>query len=58
MGPNVWTAEQLEQMSPAERHAIFETSIITDLNDVPPEFLDRVRTRAERLIAARDSTEE
>ena len=54
MGPNVWTAEQLGQMSPAERHAIFEASIITDLNDVPPEFLDRVRKRAERIIAARD----
>lgn len=47
----MWTAAELEQMSPSERHAIFEASIVTDLDEVPPEFLARVRARVEKIIA-------
>ena len=38
-GIEVWTAAELEQMSAQERHAIFDVSIVTDLDQVPPEFL-------------------
>jgi len=51
MASKVWTAAELEQMSPSERHAIFEASIVTDLDEVPPEFLARVRARVEKIIA-------
>ena len=51
MASRVWTAAELEQMSPSERHAIFEASIVTDLDEVPPEFLARVRARVEKIIA-------
>lgn len=47
----VWTAEELEAMTPAEQDAIFESSLITDLTQVPEEFLERVRTRVRRHIA-------
>lgn len=53
----VWTAAELEQMTPAERRAIFDASIVTDLDQVPAEFLARVRARAERIIAESESTD-
>ena len=44
-------------MSPAERKAIFDASIVTDLDQVPPEFLARVRARVEKIIAETESTD-
>ena len=32
-------------MSPAEQDDLFEASIVTDLDEVPAEFLARVRAR-------------
>ena len=51
MAQRIWSAAELEQMTPAERDAIFEASIITDLNDAPPELLERTRSRVEQIIA-------
>ena len=45
----VWTAAELEQMTPAERRALFESGIVWDLDDVPPEvapLVERARARA------------
>lgn len=50
MSDKVWTAEELERMTPAEQDAVFESSIVTDLSRVPPEFLERVRDRAQKRI--------
>ena len=58
MASKVWTAGELEQMRPQERHHIFNSSIVTDLGQVPPEFLARVRARAEQMIAETESTDE
>ena len=46
--PKTWTAAELERLTPAERHEIFEQSIVTDLDDVPTEFRNRIETRARR----------
>ena len=54
MAHKVWTAQELERLSPAEQDAIFESSIVTDLDQVPAAFLDRVRARLEVRIARRD----
>lgn len=51
MAERVWIAEELEQMTPAEQDAIFESSLVTDLNSVPAEFLARVRKRTQERIA-------
>lgn len=56
MASKIWTAAELEQMSPAERKAIFDASIVKDLADAPPEFVARVRSRVERIIAESEST--
>ena len=51
MAQKVWTAAELERLSPAEQDAIFTAGIVRDLADVPPEFLARVRARLEDHIA-------
>lgn len=54
MKPRVWTAEELEGMSPAEQDAVFEAGVVADLDSVPTEFLERVRRRAQERIASAD----
>ena len=45
MDDRIVRAEDLEQMSPAEREAVFAAAIQWDPADTPVEFLDRVRDR-------------
>ncbi|MEO6654022.1 MAG: hypothetical protein ABIP17_15350 [Ilumatobacteraceae bacterium] len=49
------SAVELEKMSPEERHAAFEASIVTDLDDAPQRLVERARARAEQHIAASKS---
>jgi len=55
MSENIVTAAELEKLPPAERRALFEASIITDLDDAPPHLVQRARARAEQLIAESES---
>ena len=48
------TAAELDKMSPAEQQALFDRSVVTDLSEVPAEFLERARHRLEQHI---DETE-
>jgi hypothetical protein len=50
MDQRIWTAEELERMTPDEQDAIFDASVAQDLDDIPPDFLKRVRGRAEKRI--------
>ena len=50
MARKIWTAADLEQMTPTERQQIFEASIITDLDEAPPSLVRRSRERVEKLI--------
>ena len=54
MSGNVVNAAELEKMTPAEQQALFDRSVVTDLDEVPAEFLARVRHRLEQHI---DQTE-
>jgi hypothetical protein len=54
MARKVWTAEELAALSPAEQGAVFDASIVLDLDEVPPEFLERVRGRLEARLAESD----
>ncbi len=56
MPRKVWTAAELDEMTPAEVDALFEASIVRDLDDVPPEFLARVRARVQERIDAEESS--
>ncbi|HMQ25125.1 MAG TPA: hypothetical protein PKA98_03990 [Acidimicrobiales bacterium] len=50
MARKVWTAAELEELTRAEQQAIFDESIVMDLDEVPPAFLAQVRADAERLL--------
>ena len=49
----LWTAAELEQLSPDERHRVFNEGIVTDLDQLSPEFLGRVRAKGWALLAER-----
>jgi len=53
----IWTAEEFENLSPAEQDAVFEQSVVTDLEAVPEEFLARVRARVQRRIDTETSSQ-
>lgn len=55
MAQRVWTAAEMEQLSPAEQDAIFAAGIVRDLADAPPEFLGRVRARFEEHLSGSES---
>ncbi len=55
MPENIVTAAELEGMSPAERRALFEASIITSLDDAPQKLVERARARVEQRIAEAES---
>ena len=57
MARKVWTAAELEAMTPAEVDALFEASIIRELADAPQELLARTRARILRRIEETEPTQ-
>jgi hypothetical protein len=55
MGQKIWTAEELERLSPSEQDELFNASVVTDLDDVPAEFLAKVRQRFHERIRRVDT---
>ena len=55
MARKLWTAAEMEKLTRDQQQAIFDESIVTDLSEVPPEFLAQVRADAERLISTRET---
>jgi hypothetical protein len=55
MADKVWTAAELEAMSPAEQDDLFNSSVVTNLDDVPAEYLARVRARLADRVAGTES---
>lgn len=47
----MWTAAELEKLSPAERHALFDASVVTDLDRAPQALIERTRTRIHQRIS-------
>ena len=55
MAHKIWTAAELDLMTPAERDRIFRESIVGDPDNDPrvrPEFLAKVRARVQGRIDA------
>ena len=50
---HIWTAEELERLTPDERDRVVKASIVTDLSKVPPECLERIRATGRRLLEER-----
>jgi hypothetical protein len=53
-GQPVITAAEMDAMTPAQRRAVFEASIVTDLDTLPAAYLARLRAEGAELIARRD----
>jgi hypothetical protein len=53
LGHKVWTADELVTMTPAQRQAIFDEIISTDINDIPPDMLASARKKIEAHVAQR-----
>ena len=51
----IWTAEELLTLSPAERDATFESSLVRDFDQAPAELVARARARIEQRIARTES---
>lgn len=49
----LWTAGELEEMTPNERHELLHQRADTDLSDVAPEFAVRARAKGRALLDAR-----
>lgn len=46
----LWTAAELEQMSPNERRDLLNDRVVTDLSLVPADVLDRARAAGRALM--------
>jgi len=51
----LWTAEELEKLSPSERNEIIRAGVVTDMDEVPPEFLARIRANVLDHIESTES---
>ncbi len=54
VGQPVITAAEMDAMTPVQRQAAFDASIVTDLDTLPAAYLARLRADAAALIARRD----
>jgi len=48
----IWSAAELEKMSPNDRQSLVRAGFETDLSKVSPELLERARRRIEAHISA------
>jgi len=53
MSERTWTAEELELLTPVERHRVVNEGVVTELADVSPEFLARARAKGRELLEER-----
>ena len=53
MARKLWTAAEMERLTRDQQQAIFDESVVTDLSQVPPEFLAQVRADARILTSER-----
>jgi hypothetical protein len=55
LGRPILTAADLDAMTPAERKAAFGSSVVTDLDQLPADYLARLRAGAEDRLAHREA---
>lgn len=48
----IWSAQEMEKMTPNERQSIVRAGFETELSKVSPELLERTRRKIEAHIAA------
>ena len=48
----IWTAAELEQLTPDERDRVIRGGFVTDPSKIPAELVERARRKADARIAA------
>ena len=48
----IWTAEELEALSPNDRDAVIRSGFVTDPDRVPEDLVEQARRKADARIAA------
>lgn len=57
LGRPIVTAADLDAMTPEQRKNAFEASLVTDLDQLPKDYVDRLRAEAEDLASRRDAAQ-
>lgn len=52
----IWTAAELEKLSPNDRHAVVRAGFETDLSQMPSDLVNRARRKIRAHVAATEST--
>ena len=50
MARRIWTAEEFAALTPAQQDEEFDAAVVSDLDEVPAELLNRVRARLQERI--------
>jgi hypothetical protein len=53
----VWTAAELERLTPDQRAAVVRGRVVTDLDELDPELVERARAYGRRLLEAKGAVE-
>jgi hypothetical protein len=53
----IWTAAELEGLSPNDRDAVIRSGFVTDLEKIPADLIERARGKADARIAAAESSQ-
>ncbi len=56
MERKIWTAAELEKMTPAERREISRAAVVTDPAEIPPETMEWARKVALDHIASTEQS--
>lgn len=49
----IWSAADLEKLTPAERQRLLDERVVTDLSTLPDDFVDRIRRKGRALMEQR-----
>lgn len=56
-GDRIWTADELEQLTPDERDRVIRAGFVTDPDKIPAAMVERARRKADTRIAATESNQ-
>lgn len=53
---HLWTAEELEKLTPQERQRLLAERVVTDLSSLAPDLVERIRPRGRTLMEQRGTS--
>jgi hypothetical protein len=53
---HLWTAEELEKLTPQERQRLLDERVVTDVSSLAPDLVGRIRDRGRALMEQRGTS--